>query len=99
LVSSAAYEAGILWARTEGFIPAPETTSALAQVVREANLAKEEGTENHRFCFSGHGLLDLTGYEKFLAGDLSDYELSDEEMARSTAVFADYPKPQNIKST
>jgi tryptophan synthase beta chain len=61
---------------------------------------KEEGREKVIvFNFSGHGLLDLTGYEKFLAGDLSDYELSDEEMARSTAVFADYPKPQNIKST
>jgi tryptophan synthase beta chain len=95
-----AYKAGVLWARTEGVIPAPETNNALAQVVLEARKAKEEGREKVIvFNFSGHGLLDLTGYEKFLAGDLSDYELSDEEMARSTAVFADYPKPQNIKST
>ena len=95
-----AYKAGVLWARTEGVIPAPETNNALAQVVLEARKAKEEGREKVIvFNFSGHGLLDLTGYEKFLAGDLSDYELSDDEMAKSTAVFADYPKPQNIKST
>ncbi|HAI21977.1 MAG TPA: TrpB-like pyridoxal phosphate-dependent enzyme [Clostridiales bacterium UBA8153] len=94
-----AYQAGVLWARTEGVIPAPETSNALAQVVREAKKAKEEGKEKVIvFNFSGHGLLDLTGYEKYLSGQLSDYELSDDDMAKSTAVFADYPTPQNLKS-
>jgi tryptophan synthase beta chain len=94
-----AFEAGILWARTEGVIPAPETTSALAQVVREAKRAKEEGKEKVIvFTFSGHGLLDLTGYEKFLAGQLTNYALSDDEMAKSMAVFKDFPKPQAVKS-
>jgi tryptophan synthase beta chain len=94
-----AYQAGILWARTEGVIPAPETSNALAQVVIEARKAKEEGKEKVIiFNFSGHGLLDLTGYDKFLTGRLSDYALSDADMAKSTAVFADFPKPQNLKS-
>jgi tryptophan synthase beta chain len=95
-----AFKAGILWARTEGVIPAPETTNALAQVIKEAELAKQEGKEKVIvFNFSGHGLLDLTGYEKYLAGGLSDFALSDEEMAKSTAVMANFPKPQDLKST
>ncbi len=94
-----AFEAGILWARTEGVIPAPETTNALALVVEEAKKAKEEGKEKVIvFNFSGHGLLDLAGYEKYLAGGLKDYELSDDEMAKSLEVFADFPKPQDFKS-
>lgn len=89
----------ILWARTEGIIPAPETTNALAQVVEEALKAKAEGKEKVIvFNFSGHGLLDLAGYEKFLAGGLSDFELSDDDMAASTSVFEGFPKPQNLKS-
>ena len=94
-----AFKAGILWARTEGIIPAPETTNALAQVVIEANRAKEEGKEKVIvFNFSGHGLLDLAGYEKYLSGQLTNYALSDEEMAKSMAVFKDFPKPQRMKS-
>ncbi len=95
-----AFRTGLLWARSEGVIPAPETTNALAQVVKEAQRAKEEGKEKVIvFNFSGHGLLDLAGYEKFLAGELSDYQLSDEDMARSVAVMDKHPKPQNLKST
>ena len=95
-----AFEAGILWARTEGVVPAPETTSAIAQVVAEAKKAKEEGKEKVIvFNFSGHGLLDLTGYEKFLHGELKDFALSDDDMEKSMSVFADYPKPQRIKSS
>ena len=95
-----AFEAGILWARTEGVVPAPETTSAIAQVVAEAKKAKEEGKEKVIvFNFSGHGLLDLTGYEKFLHGELKDFVLSDDDMEKSMSVFADFPKPQRVKSS
>ena len=95
-----AFKAGILWARTEGGIPAPETTNALAQVIKEAEQAREEGREKVIvFSFSGHGLLDLAGYEKYLAGGLSDFALSDEEMAKSLASMANFPKPQDLKST
>jgi tryptophan synthase beta chain len=94
-----AFKAGLMWARTEGVIPAPETTNALAQVVLEAEKAKAAGEEKVIvFNFSGHGLLDLAGYDKYMSNQLTDFELSDEEMQASMAVFADFPKPQNLKS-
>ena len=94
-----AYEAGVLWARTEGIIPAPETTNALAQVVKEARRAKEEGKEKTiAVCFSGHGLLDLAAYDKYFAGELTDVCMLDEEMQASQKVFADFPKPGRLTS-
>ncbi len=93
------YEAGVLWARTEGIIPAPETTNALAQVVKEAARAKQEGKEKIILVnFSGHGLLDLGAYAKYLAGQLSDFALSDDEIARSTAITEEYPRPERLKN-
>jgi tryptophan synthase beta chain len=94
------FEAGILLARTEGIIPAPETNHALAAVVAEAIKAKEEGKEKViLFNWSGHGLLDLTAYENYLAGNIKDIELSDEEMTEAAKIYADHPKPQSIKNT
>lgn len=58
------YESGLLWARTEGYIPAPETNHAIATVIDEAVKAREEGKEKViLFTWSGHGLMDLMGYE------------------------------------
>jgi tryptophan synthase beta chain len=92
------YQAGVTFARTEGIIPAPETCHALACVIDEANKAKEEGKEKViLFNWSGHGLLDLTGYDKYFAGELTDIELTEKEMAESESVFAGFPKPQIIK--
>ena len=94
-----AYKAGVLWARTEGFIPAPETNSALAAVVEEALKAKEEGREKTIVAnFSGHGLLDLTAYEKYLSGEMKESVVDDDEIIKSTEVFKDYPKPEILKS-
>ena len=77
-----AYAAGVLWARTEGFIPAPETTNALAQVVKEARQAKEEGREKTIVVnWSGHGLLDLGAYDRYFTGELNDVAMSDEDLA------------------
>jgi tryptophan synthase beta chain len=88
------YEAGILFAKTEGIIPAPETTHAIAAVINEAKKAKEEGKEKViLFNFSGHGLLDLTGYEKFLSGQLTNYELPESVILENLAELKDYPKP------
>ncbi len=93
------FEAGILLARTEGIIPAPETNHALAAVIDEANKAKEEGKEKViLFNWSGHGLLDLTAYENYLAGNIKDIVLSDEEMEEAEKIYADYPKPKSLKS-
>jgi tryptophan synthase beta chain len=61
------FEAAIQWARTQGTIPAPETSHAIRAVVDEALAAKEEGEEKViLFNYSGHGLLDLQAYDDFL---------------------------------
>ena len=75
------FDAAITWARSEGFIPAPETSHALAVVVRTALQAKAEGREQDiLFCYSGHGLLDLSSYEKYLEGDLPASALDDSDL-------------------
>ena len=94
-----AYKAGVLFARTVGIIPAPESNHAIAQVVDEALKAKETGEEKViLFNLSGHGLLDLGAYEKYFANDLTNYELTDEELEQSEQVFKDFPKPKLLKS-
>lgn len=93
------YEAALTWARTEGFICAPETSHAVAAAIQEANKAKEEGKEkNILFCYSGHGLMDLTGYEAYMSGKLSAYSLPDEELEKTEACLSDYPKAEERKS-
>jgi tryptophan synthase beta chain len=88
------YEAGLLFSRTEGIIPAPETTHAVASAIREANKAKEEGKEKViLFNLSGHGLMDLVGYEKYLAGELTDHELSEDDFNKFTEVLKQHPSP------
>jgi len=78
------FEAALLFARTEGFIPAPETNHAIKAAVDEAARAREEGKERViLFNFSGHGLLDLSAYDAFLKGELQDYELTDEEVKKA----------------
>lgn len=82
------------FARTEGMIIAPETSHAVASAIREANKATEEGKEKViLFNLSGHGLMDLLGYEKFLAKELTDHELPEEELQKSLEVLKDLPKP------
>ena len=94
-----AYKAGVLFARTEGMIPAPETNHAIACVIDEANKAKEEGKEKViLFNWSGHGLLDLGAYDKYFSGKMKDFILTDEEMLKSEEIFANYPKPALLKS-
>jgi tryptophan synthase beta chain len=73
------FEAATLFARTEGIIPAPESSHAIAAAIREAKKAKEEGKEKViLFNLSGHGLIDMTAYDQFIEGDLVNYELPDE---------------------
>lgn len=93
------YEAAITWARTEGVIPAPETSHALAATIEQAKQAKEEGKEKTiLLCFSGHGLMDLAGYDKFFAGELTDYALPAEDLEAFLEVVKDLPKPAAQKS-
>ncbi len=88
------YEAAVTFARTEGLIIAPETSHAVAAVIDEAEKAREEGKEKTiLFCLSGHGLLDLKGYEMYFSGNLENYPLPEEVLARSIAAMDGYPKP------
>jgi tryptophan synthase beta chain len=88
------FETAIKWARTEGFIPAPETSHAIAATVREAFKAKEEGKEKTILMnWSGHGLMDLVGYDKFMRGELKEVEPSDADLAEGFKSMAGYPKP------
>jgi tryptophan synthase beta chain len=87
------YKAAILFAHTEGFIPAPETSHAIAQTIREAKRAKEEGKERVILMnWSGHGLMDLVGYQAFFDGKLSDYHLEDDELKKSLKSIENLPK-------
>jgi len=93
------YKAAILWARTEGAIIAPETSHAVAVTIQEALKAKEEGKEKVILMnLSGHGHMDLLGYQKFLAGQLSDYSLPQEEIDKAEAEIAKFPKPSTKNS-
>ncbi|MBT3379505.1 MAG: TrpB-like pyridoxal phosphate-dependent enzyme [Lentisphaerae bacterium] len=88
------YKAAVLWARTEGFISAPETSHALAATVREAQRAKEEGKERVILMnWSGHGLMDLLGYDAYLSGKLSDYSLPQEAIEQALHDLDGLPKP------
>ncbi len=93
------FEAGLLFARTEGIIIAPETSHAVAAAIRKAKEAKEEGKEKVIvFNLSGHGLMDLNGYEAYMHGKLSDYTPPKEEVERALKVLKDYPKPAMNKT-
>jgi tryptophan synthase beta chain len=92
---SECFEAGLLFSKTEGIIPAPETTHAIAATIREAKKAKEEGKEKViLFNFSGHGLMDLVGYDKYMSGQLSDYEYPEHEIEKNLAKLQGYPLPK-----
>ncbi len=78
------FEAGVLFAQTEGIVPAPESTHAIAAAIREAKQAKEEGKKRTiLFNLSGHGLVDMAAYDQYLSGDLKNYELSQEVIDNS----------------
>ena len=78
------FEAGTLFARAEGIIPAPESCHAIAATIREANKCKETGEEKViLFNLSGHGLIDMSAYDQYLSGNLQNYEVTDEEVAKN----------------
>lgn len=75
------FDAGTLFARAEGIIPAPESCHAIAATVREALRCRESGESKViLFNLSGHGLIDMAAYDKYLQGDIIDYSVSDEDI-------------------
>lgn len=85
------FQAAVTFARAEGIIVAPETSHAIAQVIREAKSAKDEGVERIiLFGLSGHGLLDLQGYADYFAGKLSNFELPEEAIRLAMAELPEF---------
>lgn len=75
------FETAVLFAKTEGIIPAPETAHAIKAVIDEAIRCRETGEEKCIvFNFSGHGHFDLSAYEAYLNGKLVDYEYPEEKI-------------------
>jgi tryptophan synthase beta chain len=88
------YESAFIWAKTEGSICAPETSHAIACAIDQALQAKEEAKEKVILMnYSGHGLMDLTGYDKFMQGHLTEYHLPQEDLDASLESIKDLPKP------
>jgi len=82
----ATFEAGVLFARTEGILPAPEAAHAIRGAIEEAIRCREEGVSRTIvFNLCGHGHFDLSAYERYLAGQLEDYELPQSEIERAQA--------------
>ena len=80
------FDAGMLFAKSEGIIPAPESCHAIAAAVREAKECIETGEERViLFNLSGHGLIDMAAYDQYLSGDLRNYDLSQEEIDKNIA--------------
>ncbi len=79
------FAAATLFAQTEGIIPAPESSHAIAAAIREAKKANEEGTSPViLFNLSGHGLIDMAAYDSYISGDLANYQVSDELIEKNT---------------
>src|ERR1039458_9268853 len=80
------FEAAVQFARTEGILPAPESSHAIRAAIDEALAAREEGRAKViLFCLSGHGHFDLSSYESYLTGKLQDYEYPGQDVARALA--------------
>lgn len=79
-----AFKAGLLFSKTEGIIPAPESCHAIAAAINEAEKCKETGEEKViLFNLSGHGLIDMSAYQQYLQGNLQDYKVKQEEIDRN----------------
>ena len=80
------FEAGVLFAKSEGIIPAPEATHAIAQVIREAKQAKEEGSSKTiLFNMCGHGFVDMQAYADYFEDKLTDHHFTDKELFANLA--------------
>ncbi len=86
------FEAGVLFARTEGIVPAPEPTHAVAAAVEEARRCAETGEEKVILtAMCGHGHFDLAAYDRYLAGEMEDFELPQD---RIDTALTRLPNPQ-----
>ena len=88
------FEAGVLFASSEGIVPAPEANHAIKGAVEEALRCKREGkAETILFNLSGHGHFDMTSYQKYFAGELTDEHYDESELAMALAGLPSVPEP------
>jgi tryptophan synthase beta chain len=88
------FEAGTMFSRTEGIIPAPESCHAIRAAVIEANRAKQEGASRTiLFNLSGHGHFDMSAYDAYHEGKLQDHALPQTDITSALELIKDYPKP------
>jgi tryptophan synthase beta chain len=93
------YAAAVQFAQSEGIIVAPETSHAVAATIQEAKKAKEEGKQKViLFNLSGHGLMDLRGYELYFHDKLQDYALPQKEIEKALERIKNHPKPALLAS-
>ncbi|WP_410655347.1 TrpB-like pyridoxal phosphate-dependent enzyme [Amycolatopsis sp. lyj-112] len=86
------FEAGVQFNRTEGILPAPESTHAIRGAIDEALRCRAEGrSRTILFGLSGHGHFDLVAYEKYFAGNLEDEAVSEEQLDRAAASIPRQP--------
>lgn len=79
------FEAGVLFSKVEGIIPAPESCHAIAATIREANKCTQQGLQKTiLFNLSGHGLIDMAAYDQYFSGSLNNYHISDELIRQNT---------------
>jgi len=92
VAQNAVFKAAVLFAKTEGIVPAPETSHAICAAIDEAMKAKEEGKEKTIvFNLSGHGHFDMSAYDQYLEGALIDYEYPAEKVAEALANLPKVP--------
>ncbi len=88
------FEAAVKFSQLEGILPAPETAHAIKATFDEAIKAREEGVARTiLFNFSGHGHFDMSAYDAYFAGKLTDHVLPEAEIRDALALLKDYPKP------
>ena len=88
IAQNESFKCGLLFAKSEGIIPAPESCHAIAATVHEALRCKETGEEKViLFNLSGHGLIDMSAYDQYLSGSLQDFEITDADVSRYTATL------------
>lgn len=80
----ACFDAGVKFAKTEGIIPAPEATHGIAAVVAEVEKARKEGkSKTLLFNLCGHGYFDMSAYDDYFNGKLTDHHLTDDELYKN----------------
>ncbi|MDH5190068.1 MAG: TrpB-like pyridoxal phosphate-dependent enzyme [Gammaproteobacteria bacterium] len=90
----ATFEAGVLFAKTEGIIPAPESNHAIRACIDEAMRCKESGEpKTLLFNLSGHGHFDMAAYDRYFQNELEDYDYPEEAIKKSMANLPDVDFP------